>query len=117
MHKIAEYRNGIVLVTGPTGSGKSTTLAAVINKINHEKAYHIVTVEDPVEYMHKHASSTINQRELGTDVPSFALALRAALRQAPKVILIGEMRDLETVEAALEASETGHLVQIGRAHV
>ncbi|HPR63011.1 MAG TPA: PilT/PilU family type 4a pilus ATPase [Thermoanaerobaculia bacterium] len=110
MHKIAEYRNGIVLVTGPTGSGKSTTLAAVINKINHEKAYHIVTVEDPVEYMHKHASSTINQRELGTDVPSFALALRAALRQAPKVILIGEMRDLETVEAALEASETGHLV-------
>lgn len=110
IHNISDLRNGIVLVTGPTGSGKSTTLAAVIHKINKEKAYHIVTVEDPIEYMHRHIQSTINQRELGTDVPSFALALRAALRQAPKVILIGEMRDLETVEAALEASETGHLV-------
>lgn len=110
LRKISDLRNGIVLVTGPTGSGKSTTLAAVIDDINRKHAYHIVTVEDPLEYMHRHHMSTINQRELGTDTPSFSLALRAALRQAPKVILIGEMRDLETVEAALEASETGHLV-------
>lgn len=110
LNLIAEERNGIVLLTGPTGSGKSTTLAAIIHKINRDKAYHIVTVEDPIEYMHKHLKSTINQRELGMDVPSFSLALRAALRQAPKVILVGEMRDLETMEIAMEAAETGHLV-------
>jgi twitching motility protein PilT len=110
LNKIAEERTGIVLVTGPTGSGKSSTLAAIINRINEEKAYHIVTVEDPLEYLHKHKKSTVNQRELGADVPTFALALRAALRQAPKVILVGEMRDLETTQIALEAAETGHLV-------
>jgi len=107
---ICKLKNGIVLVTGPTGSGKSTTLAALINKINNEYAYHIITIEDPVEYMHKHIKSTVNQRELGADTKSFALALRAALRQAPKVILIGEMRDVETIEIAMEAAETGHLV-------
>ncbi len=110
INRIADERNGIVLLTGPTGSGKSTTLAAIINRINENKAYHIVTIEDPIEYLHRHKRSTINQRELGADVPSFALALRAALRQAPKVILVGEMRDLETTEIALEAAETGHLV-------
>ncbi len=110
LNGIADERNGIVLLTGPTGSGKSTTLAAVIDRINENKSYHIVTVEDPVEYMHRHKKATINQREVGADVPTFALALRAALRQAPKVILVGEMRDLETMEIALEAAETGHLV-------
>ena len=110
LHNIAKLKNGIVLVTGPTGSGKSTTLAAIINKINHEQAYHIITIEDPVEYMHKHVKSTVNQREVGSDTKTFALALRAALRQAPKVILIGEMRDVETIEIAMEAAETGHLV-------
>lgn len=108
--EISKLKNGIVLVTGPTGSGKSTTLAAIINQINQESAYHIVTIEDPVEYLHKHVKSTINQREVGSDTKSFALALRAALRQAPKVILIGEMRDAETMEIAMEAAETGHLV-------
>jgi twitching motility protein PilT len=108
--EIAELRNGIVLVTGPTGSGKSSTLAAILNKINEEKAYHILTIEDPIEFLHIHKKSTIHQRELHSDTPSFALALRAALRQAPKVILVGEMRDKETIEIALEAAETGHLV-------
>jgi twitching motility protein PilT len=108
--EIAELRNGIVLVTGPTGSGKSSTLAAILNKINEEKAYHILTIEDPVEFLHLHKKSTIHQRELHSDTPSFALALRAALRQAPKVILVGEMRDKETIEIGLEAAETGHLV-------
>jgi twitching motility protein PilT len=103
-------RNGIVLVTGPTGSGKSSTLAAILNKINEEKAYHIITIEDPIEFLHAHKRATIHQRELHSDTPSFALALRAALRQAPKVILVGEMRDKETIEVALEAAETGHLV-------
>ncbi len=108
--EVSHLKNGIVLLTGPTGSGKSSTLAAVIDKINNEYAYHIITIEDPIEFLHTHKKSTINQRELGSDTPSFALALRAALRQAPKVILVGEMRDLETTEIALEASETGHLV-------
>jgi twitching motility protein PilT len=110
LQNVAKLKNGIVLVTGPTGSGKSTTLAAIINQINHEYAYHIITIEDPVEYMHKHVKSTVNQRELGSDTKTFSLALRAALRQAPKVILIGEMRDVETIEIAMEAAETGHLV-------
>jgi twitching motility protein PilT len=108
--EIAKLRNGIVLVTGPTGSGKSSTLAAIIDQINEEMQYHVITIEDPIEFIHQHKKSTINQRELGTDTPSFALALRSAMRQAPKVILVGEMRDLETIEIALEASETGHLV-------
>jgi twitching motility protein PilT len=107
---IPKLKNGIVLVTGPTGSGKSTTLAAIINQINQDYAYHILTIEDPVEYMHRHIKSTVNQREVGSDTKNFALALRAALRQAPKVILIGEMRDVETIEIAMEAAETGHLV-------
>src|SRR5262245_50567884 len=110
LNDVAHERNGIVLVTGPTGSGKSTTLAAIINKINREKAIHIITIEDPIEYLHPHSKATINQREVGADTQTFALALRAALRQAPKVILVGEMRDAETINIALEASETGHLV-------
>jgi len=107
---IATLKNGIVLVTGPTGSGKSSTLAAILDKVNREQAIHIVTIEDPIEFLHPHRKATIHQRELHTDTPTFALALRAALRQAPKVILVGEMRDKETVEIALEAAETGHLV-------
>jgi twitching motility protein PilT len=110
LFNVPKLKNGIVLVTGPTGSGKSTTLAAMINEINQSQAYHIITIEDPVEYMHKHAKSTVNQREVGSDTKTFSLALRAALRQAPKVILIGEMRDVETIEIAMEAAETGHLV-------
>jgi twitching motility protein PilT len=110
LYNVCKLKNGIVLVTGPTGSGKSTTLAAIINQINQDFAYHILTIEDPVEYMHKHQKSTVNQREVGSDTKTFALALRAALRQAPKVILIGEMRDVETIETAMEAAETGHLV-------
>jgi twitching motility protein PilT len=110
LNEIGGELNGIVLVTGPTGSGKSTTLAAIINKINREKAIHVITIEDPIEYLHPHAMATINQREVGSDTQTFALALRAALRQAPKVILVGEMRDVETISIALEASETGHLV-------
>ncbi|MBV8518197.1 MAG: PilT/PilU family type 4a pilus ATPase [Acidobacteria bacterium] len=110
LFNVGKLKNGIVLVTGPTGSGKSTTLAAIINQINHEQAVHIITIEDPVEYMHRHVKSTVNQREVGSDTKTFSLALRAALRQAPKVILIGEMRDVETIEIAMEAAETGHLV-------
>ena len=110
LFNVPNLKNGIVLVTGPTGSGKSTTLAAIINQINQDFAYHILTIEDPVEYMHRHIKSTVNQREVGSDTKTFALALRAALRQAPKVILIGEMRDVETIEIAMEAAETGHLV-------
>jgi twitching motility protein PilT len=106
----ANLKNGVVLVTGPTGSGKSSTLAAILNKINEEKAYHVVTIEDPIEFLHPHKKATVHQRELHSDTPTFALALRAALRQAPKVILVGEMRDRETTEIALEAAETGHLV-------
>jgi twitching motility protein PilT len=108
--KIVGLRNGIVLVTGPTGSGKSSTLAAVIDKINKEQSYHVLTIEDPIEFLHVHQNCIIHQRELHSDTPSFALALRAALRQAPKVILVGEMRDRETIEIAIEAAETGHLV-------
>lgn len=108
--EIAELINGAVLVTGPTGSGKSSTLAALIDKINCDKAYHVITIEDPIEFLHSHKKSTVHQRELHSDTPTFALALRAALRQAPKVILVGEMRDRETIEIGLEAAETGHLV-------
>jgi len=108
--EICGLRNGIVLVTGPTGSGKSSTLAAVIDKLNSEKAIHILTIEDPIEFLHRHKKATIHQRELHSDTPTFASALRGALRQAPKVILVGEMRDRETIEIALEAAETGHLV-------
>jgi twitching motility protein PilT len=110
LHDICNLRNGLVLLTGPTGSGKSSTLAAVIDRINETKSYHIVTIEDPIEFLHSHRKCTINQREVGADTKDFASALRAALRQAPKVILVGEMRDLETTEIALEAAETGHLV-------
>src|SRR5919106_2740357 len=106
----AALKNGIVLVTGPTGSGKSSTLAALIDVINETRAEHIITIEDPVEFLHLHKKATIHQRELHSDTPTFALALRAALRQAPKVILVGEMRDRETIEIALTAAETGHLV-------
>lgn len=109
-HKIATERNGIVLVTGATGTGKSTSLAAMLEQINESKSVHIVTLEDPIEYQHPHKKSTFNQRELGIDFDTFANGLRAALRQAPKVILVGEMRDRETVEIALSAAETGHLV-------
>ncbi|HWS53740.1 MAG TPA: PilT/PilU family type 4a pilus ATPase [Pyrinomonadaceae bacterium] len=107
---ITELRNGIVMVTGPTGAGKSSTLAALIDLINDKHHYHIVTIEDPIEFLHAHKNSTINQREIGSDARDFPSALRSALRQAPKVILIGEMRDYETTEIALEAAETGHLV-------
>lgn len=110
LKEIVDIKNGIVLVTGPTGSGKSSTLAAIIDLINDTQYYHIVTIEDPIEFLHSHKNSTIHQRELHSDTPSFSIALRAALRQAPKVILVGEMRDRETIEVALEAAETGHLV-------
>jgi len=110
VQEITHLRNGLVLMTGPTGSGKSSTLAAIIGKMNEERAIHILTIEDPIEFAHRHNKATIHQRELHMDTPTFALALRAALRQAPKVILVGEMRDRETIEVALEASETGHLV-------
>ena len=110
LKEIVEIKNGIVLVTGPTGSGKSSTLAAIIDLINETQFYHIVTIEDPIEFLHPHKNSTVHQRELHSDTPNFAVALRAALRQAPKVILVGEMRDRETIEVALEAAETGHLV-------
>ena len=110
LEEISELRNGLVLVTGPTGSGKSSTQAAIIDSINETKHYHIVTIEDPIEYLHIHKNCTINQREVGHDTRDFPSALRATLRQAPKVILIGEMRDFETTEIALEAAETGHLV-------
>ncbi len=108
--KMTEERNGIILVTGATGTGKTTSLAAVLNEINEKKSVHLVTLEDPVEYVHSQKKATFNQRELGMDFDSFANGLRAALRQAPKVILVGEMRDRETVEIGLSAAETGHLV-------
>ena len=108
--KMTEEKNGIVLLSGATGTGKTTSLAAVLNEINEKRAVHVVTLEDPVEYVHSQKKATFNQRELGVDFASFASGLRAALRQAPKVILVGEMRDRETVEIALSAAETGHLV-------
>jgi twitching motility protein PilT len=107
---VAKLRDGIVLVTGPAGSGKSSTLAVLLDCINREKNYHIITLEDPIEFLHNHKSSTVHQRELHSDTVSLAHALRSALRQAPKVILVGEMRDRETIEIVLEAAETGHLV-------
>jgi len=108
--KLAERPRGLILVTGPTGSGKSTTLAAIIDKINKERKGHIITVEDPIEFIHRHQSCIVNQREIGTDTKTFANALKYALREDPDVILVGEMRDLETVAAALTIAETGHLV-------
>src|SRR5215510_1178602 len=109
-HQIAKEKTGLILVTGATGSGKSTTLAALLNEINESKSIHIITLEDPVEFVHPQKKATFNQREMGTDFNNFANGLRAALRQAPKVILVGEMRDRETVQIALSAAETGHLV-------
>ncbi len=110
IREIPREKTGLVLVTGATGSGKSTTLAAVLNEVNEERAVHIITLEDPVEFVHVHKKATFNQRELGTDFDSFSDGLRASLRQAPKIILVGEMRDRETVKIALSAAETGHLV-------
>jgi twitching motility protein PilT len=106
----AQVRNGIILVTGGSGSGKSSTLAALIDRVNSEHCYHILTVEDPIEFLHKHKKSTVHQRELHSDAPNFTLALRAALRQAPRVIMVGEIRDRETLEILLEAAENGHLI-------
>jgi twitching motility protein PilT len=110
LHQLAEKPRGLVLVTGPTGSGKSTTLAALIDEINRNRSEHILTIEDPIEFLHRHKRCIVNQREIGPDATSFAEALRAALRQDPDVILVGEMRDLETIATALTAAETGHLV-------
>lgn len=107
---LSKKQRGLILVTGPTGSGKSTTLASIIDCINNERSCHILTLEDPIEYLHKHNKSIVNQREIGTDTNSFANSLRAALRQDPDVILVGEMRDLETISTAITAAETGHLV-------
>jgi twitching motility protein PilT len=109
-YKMATEKNGIILVTGATGSGKSTSLAAVLNEVNETKSVHVVTLEDPVEFDHPHKQATFNQREMGNDFDAFASGLRAAMRQAPKIILVGEMRDRETVEIGLSAAETGHLV-------
>ena len=108
--ELSKYRNGMILVTGPAGSGKSTTLACLVDKINTERHGHIVTIEDPIEYIHKHKQSLVSQREVPNDAPTFARALRAALRQAPDVIMLGEMRDLETIRTAITAAETGHLL-------
>jgi len=110
LEEAAKVRNGIILVTGGTGSGKSSTLAALIDRINGEYCYHVLTVEDPIEFLHKHKKSTVHQRELHSDAPNFSLALRAALRQAPRVIMVGEIRDRDTLEILLEAAENGHLV-------
>lgn len=110
LEEVARLRDGIVLVTGPRGSGKSSTLAAMLDRVNQQRVCHIITIEDPIEFLHNHKRATIHQRELHSDTPSIALALRAALRQAPSVILLGELRDRETMELVLEAAETGHLV-------
>jgi twitching motility protein PilT len=115
LHELAEKPRGLVLVTGPTGSGKSTTLASLIDEVNRTRSDHILTIEDPVEFVHRHKKCIVNQREIGFDAPSFAEGLRAALRQDPDVILVGEMRDLETIATALTAAETGHLV-LGTLH-
>jgi twitching motility protein PilT len=110
LYQLANKPRGLVLVTGPTGSGKSTTLAALVDEINRTRADHIITIEDPIEFLHRHKKCVVNQREIGPDATSFAEALRGALRQDPDVILLGEMRDLETISTALTAAETGHLV-------
>jgi twitching motility protein PilT len=110
IHKLLARRQGLILVTGPTGSGKSTTQAAMIDHLNRTRPYHIITIEDPIEYVHKHRSAIVDQREVGVDTPTFAEGLRAAFREDPDVVLIGEMRDLETVSAALTVAETGHVV-------
>ena len=110
LHSLTEKPRGLVLITGPTGSGKSTTLAALIDEINRKRSEHILTIEDPVEFVHRHKHCIVNQREIGPDAVSFAEALRAALREDPDVILLGEMRDLETISTAITAAETGHLV-------
>jgi twitching motility protein PilT len=110
LREIANLRKGIVLVTGPRGSGKSSTLATLLDCINEQQVCHIITIEDPIEFLHKHKRATIHQRELHIDTPSFAIAMRAALRQAPKVILVGELRDRETTERVIDAAETGHIV-------
>ncbi len=110
LEEVAQVRNGIVLVTGGSGSGKSSTVAALLDRINSEHCYHILTVEDPIEFLHNHKKSTVHQRELHSDAPNFELALRAALRQAPRVIMVGEIRDRETLEILLEAAENGHLI-------
>jgi len=110
LREIVDLRDGIVLVTGPRGSGKSSTLAALLDGINRQQTCHIITIEDPIEFLHNHKHATVHQRELHSDTPNFSLALRAALRQAPRVILVGEMRDRETTEMVVEAAETGHLV-------
>lgn len=110
VQELTAKKRGLVLVTGPTGSGKSTTLAALIDEINRNYPYHIITLEDPIEYLHRHDRSIVNQREIGSDSTSYARALRAALREDPDVILVGEMRDLETISTAITAAETGHLV-------
>jgi len=110
LEEAAKVRNGIILVTGGTGSGKSSTLAALIDSINSQYCYHVLTVEDPIEFLHRHKKSTVHQRELHSDAPNFAMALRAALRQAPRVIMVGEIRDRETLEILLDAAENGHLV-------
>src|SRR5687768_18219944 len=115
LHELAQKPRGLVLVTGPTGSGKSTTLASLIDEVNRTRAEHILTIEDPIEFVHRHKRCIVNQREIGVDAPSFAEGLRAALRQDPDVILVGEMRDLETIATALTAAETGHLV-LGTLH-
>jgi len=110
LNQLAERPRGLILVTGPTGSGKSTTLAAMVDKINHERKSHIITIEDPIEFIHRHNNCMVNQREIGADTQSFSAALKYALRQDPDIILVGEMRDLETIGAALTIAETGHLV-------
>ncbi|MCX7747484.1 MAG: type IV pilus twitching motility protein PilT [Clostridia bacterium] len=110
VHEISKKTKGLILVTGPTGNGKSTTLAAMINQINEQRECHILTIEEPIEYLHKHKNSIVNQREIGSDSFSYSAALKAALREDPDVILLGEMRDLETISVALTAAETGHLV-------